>query len=123
MARFMLLLRADEGGSLGGHPPELYAALVRQAGEWTKDGVLLTFGVLAPTAMSARVRLADGLITAAGGPLADAEENVAAYALIEVATQDEAVKRAIGLLEVCARHWPRWQCTADVSQVFRLEGC
>ncbi len=73
--------------------------------------------------MSARVRLADGVITAAGGPFADTEENVVAYALIEAATQDEAVNRAIELLELYARHWPRWQCTADVCQVFRPEGC
>jgi hypothetical protein len=118
MPRFMLMLRADEDGSFGDVPPDLYAAISALAERWRSAGVLLDAAGLAPTAMSVRITLRGGEITAAGGPFTEHKENVSAYALVQAGTQGEAVRLSTEILSMYLEHWPAWQGNAEVRQAF-----
>ena len=118
MPRFMLTLKADENAPFGEPPPELFEGIGKLAEHWGGEGVLVDTAGMAPTAMSARVRLAGGSITSSGGPFTDEKEVATAYAIVSVDSQDDAVKRATEFLELHRQHWPVWEGTSEVRQLF-----
>ncbi|MFI6443428.1 YciI family protein [Kitasatospora sp. NPDC050543] len=70
----------------------LYAEMARFVEELTAAGVLLATGGLEPGGV--RVASSGREITVTDGPFAEAKEAVAGFALIEVATREEAVELA-----------------------------
>lgn len=60
----------------------------------TKAGVLLATGGLMPMAQGARVRVDHGKFTVIDGPYAESKEMVAGFALIEAASNDDAIRWA-----------------------------
>src|SRR5258708_35810697 len=66
--------------------------------ESTKSGAFQGGGALKPTAASARVRLSGGEIRATDGPFTEAKEVVGGYAIVELASPEEAVKSAMHLM-------------------------
>jgi hypothetical protein len=117
MSRFLLMLRSDENPAAGAPPQELYEAIGQSAQEWAAEGVLLDTGGLAPTNAGTRIHLACGEITANTGPFHD-KEPVTAYAIIQVDSPAQAVDRATQFLELHRQHWPEWEGTSEVRQIF-----
>jgi hypothetical protein len=72
---------------------QLYAEMGRFIQEMTAAGVLLATGGLNP-GVGTRVVSQGAEITVTDGPFAEAKESVAGFALIEVATKEEAVEMA-----------------------------
>ncbi len=60
--------------------------------EASRAGVLLSAEGCMPSALGARVRLADGKITVTDGPFAEAKEVVGGFALLEVGSKGEAIE-------------------------------
>ena len=70
-------------------------------GEMAAAGVLvMTDGLQATSKGAARVRRQGGKITVIDGPFTEAKELVAGYAIVEVATWDEAIEWTKKFLEV-----------------------
>ncbi|MDP9794353.1 hypothetical protein J2S43_002865 [Catenuloplanes nepalensis] len=69
---------------------KLYAAMAAFVEELTATGQLLATGGLAPAGITMTSR--DGEITTVDGPFAEAKEVAAGFALVEVATEAEAIE-------------------------------
>ena len=59
--------------------------------EMVKAGVLLATEGCQPSSKGARVRLSNGKVTVTDGPFTESKELIAGFALIQVASKDEAV--------------------------------
>ena len=60
-------------------------------GEMTQAGVLLATEGCAPSAKGARVRREGGRTTVTDGPFTEAKEIIGGFALVKVASKDEAI--------------------------------
>ncbi|MFE0193034.1 YciI family protein [Streptomyces sp. NPDC059008] len=113
--RFMMLIKIDENDVPDGGPsPELMEEMGRLLDEMTKAGVLLDTAGLAPSAQGTRLHLSGGKITATDGPFTEAKEVIGGYALIQAASQEEAVEWATRFLRV---HGDEWTVTSEIRQV------
>jgi len=83
--RFLSIYKTVERNS----PPsqEHIAKMGQLIEETMKAGVLLATEGCLPTAMGARVRLADGKISVTDGPFAESKEVVGGFAILEVSSR------------------------------------
>jgi hypothetical protein len=114
--RFMMLVKSAEKS--GPPPKELMDAIGKLAAEAVKAGAMLESGGLAPTAMSSRVRLARGQVTATDGPFTESKEVVGGFAVFEFGSKKEAVESAVQFMELHKQHWPGWEGETEVRQIF-----
>ena len=86
----------------GGAPPsqEHMEAMGRFIEELASEGVLLQTDGLLPSSKGARVRLEKGEYTITDGPFTESNELIAGYAIIDVASLEEAVELTRRFLEV-----------------------
>jgi hypothetical protein len=117
--RFMMLVKSAENS--GPPPRALMDAIGKQAEEATKAGRMLQSGGLAPTAMSSRVRLAQGKLTKIDGPFTESKEVVGGFAVFEFNSREEAIESALNFMELHRQHWPGWDGETEVRQIFGPE--
>lgn len=101
--RFISLVKAKEGIE---PTPELYAAIGRLAEEMTAAGVLVDMGGLRPSAEGARLRLKGGRISVKDGPFTEAKEVIGGFAVMQVASREEAIEHTRRFLQVHADTMP-----------------
>ena len=117
--RFMMLVKHAE---LPGPPPkEFMDAMTKLSEEAVKSGTLIESGGLAPIAMSTRVRLSRGRVTAIDGPFTEAKEVVGGFAVFELKSKEEAIEGALSFMELHKKHWPGWEGETEIRQVFGPE--
>lgn len=93
--RFMLMTRADQHSEAGAFPsPEVMAEMGTFMEEITKAGVLLSAEGLQPSSKGARLKLSKGKLTVTDGPFAETKEMISSYAIVEVASKEEAIEWA-----------------------------
>ena len=90
--RFLGYTLGDESVPVPPPTPELMARMGEFMEEATKAGVLVATGGIAPTAMGAKVTLADGEFTVVDGPFAEAKELIGGWALTECRDLPEAIE-------------------------------
>jgi hypothetical protein len=117
--RFMMLVKSAENS--GPPPKELMDAIAKHAEEAVKAGTMVESGGLAPTAMSTRVRLSRGQVTAIDGPFTEAKEVVGGYAVFDLKSKQEAIEGALQFMELHRIHWPGWEGETEIRQVFGPE--
>ena len=92
--RFMMFVRANKNTEAGALPSrELLAAMGRFNDEMTKAGVMLAGEGIQPSAKGARVTFGRGTRSVTHGPF-PANELVAGFWMIRVASTDEAIEWA-----------------------------
>ncbi len=90
--KFMLMMKASKEYEAGQPPdPELMAAMGPYVEKMARSGVLIETGGLFPSARGTRVSLADDTFTVTDGPFAETKELIGGYAIVEVASKDEAI--------------------------------
>ena len=114
--RYMTLVKSSENS--GPPPPELMKAIAKLGEDASKRGKMLETGGLAPTAMSNRVRLANGKVTVIDGPFAETKEVVGGYAVFEVESKQEMIEATVQFMELHREHWPGWEGETEIRQVF-----
>jgi hypothetical protein len=114
--RFMMLVKSAENS--GPPPKELMDAIAKLAEEASKDGSIIETGGLAPSAMSTRVRLSGGKITAIDGPFAETRELVGGYAVFEFKSRQEAIESTLRFMELHKKYWPGWEGETEIRQIF-----
>src|SRR5882762_456940 len=117
--RFMMLVKSAE--SSGPPPKELMDAIGKAAEEAVKTGAMIESGGLAPTAMTTRVRLSRGQVTATDGPFTESKEVVGGFAVFELKSKKEAIEGALRFMELHKKHWPGWEGETEIRQVFGPE--
>jgi hypothetical protein len=116
--RFMMLVKSAENS--GPPPKELMDAIAKLAQETSKAGTMIETGGLAPSAMSTRVRLSGGNITAIDGPFAETRELVGGYAVFEFSSKQEAIESTLRFMELHKKYWPGWEGETEIRQIFTM---
>jgi hypothetical protein len=101
--RFMMIYKpADVKDMEAGVPPspKEFETMGAYISELARSGVLLLTDGLMPSSTGARVRLANGRHTVIDGPFTETKELIAGFAIIRVASKDEAIAHAKRFLEI-----------------------
>jgi hypothetical protein len=114
--RFLSLVRITETGRKPGD--KLIADMGRLMAEMRAAGVLLDTAGLRPTSEGKRVRLTLGRQRVLDGPFTESKEVIGGYAMLNVASMDEALKWTSRFLDV---HGDDWNVECELRQVD--EGC
>jgi hypothetical protein len=117
--RYMVFVKMAE--DLGEPPPALFEAMGKEMEAMFADGSMITAGGLGGTSESVEMRLRGGTITTSDGPYAEAKEVVGGFSIIEARSQAEAVEGARRVLELHQEHWPTWEGSVEVRQIFGSE--
>jgi hypothetical protein len=101
--------RHKPGAKLAPHTPELFARMGKLIDDMTKAGVLVATGGFGPASKGVRLSFEGGKMTVLDGPFAEAKEKIAGFALVEVASLEEAIEwadpfaRLVGDVEIDVR--------------------
>lgn len=110
--RFLSLVRITETGR---KPSEkLMSDMGKLMAEMSAAGVLLDTAGLRPTSEGKRVRLSRGTQRVTDGPFTETKEVVGGYAMLNVASMDEALRWTSRFLDV---HGSDWEVECEVRQV------
>lgn len=119
--RFMMLVKHPDNLKAVAPPKKLMDELSRLSEEAMKAGRMVANGGLAPSAQSARVRLASGKVTVIDGPFAEGKEVVGGFAILEFASKQEAMDGAVQFMDLHRQHWPGWEGETEVRQILGPE--
>jgi len=119
--RFMTIVKSEE--KFGFPPPALIDAVEKLRLEAVAKGVMLDTGGLAPTATGKSVRLRNGQLSVVDGPFTESKEVVGGYAVFELDSLDKAVEWTRRFMELHTKHWPEWEGTTEIRQMFVAEEC
>ncbi|PYO93558.1 MAG: transcriptional regulator [Gemmatimonadetes bacterium] len=101
--RFMTIVKTRETGARPS--PELIDRIMKLGEEAAGQGKMVGMGGLAPTALGARARLANGKITVTDGPFSEAKEVFGGFAIYDVASKKEALEWTRRFLEAHIGLW------------------
>lgn len=117
--RFMMLVKSAENS--GPPPKELMEAIWKNSEDAAKAGLMIDSGGLKPSAMSARVQLRGGKVTAVDGPFSEAKEVIGGFAIFEFKSMKEAIESAKDFMDLHRKYWPGWQGETEVRPMFENE--
>jgi hypothetical protein len=103
-----MVMHYEDDAMEAGEPPsaETIEAIGSFITELSNSGVLLTGEGVGPSSQGARLTVDGGHITVTDGPFAEAKELIAGFAILEVASKEEAIEYA-----------KRWVNIAGVTKV------
>jgi len=112
--KYLMLITHTE--SYGGEaiPQPLMDAMGEFVAEGFKSGILKDTAGLKPTADGFRVRSSGNRLKVSDGPFTEAKEVVGGYALVEVASREEALEFARRFMELHRVHWPAFEGESEV---------
>ncbi|MHB8458457.1 MAG: YciI family protein [Candidatus Limnocylindrales bacterium] len=101
--RFFMYTLGDENDPRLAEPPtpEMMATMGAFMAEAKQAGTLIETGGFAPSSMGAKVALSGETYTVTDGPFSEAKELIGGWALVELASLDEAIvsaKRFLGIV-------------------------
>jgi hypothetical protein len=115
--KYLMLIKHSESYRRDPIPQALLDAMGEFVTQSFKSGVLKDTAGLKPTAEGFRVRSGKNRLTVTDGPFTEAKEIVGGYAMIEVATREEAMKMARDFMELHRVHWPAFEGECEVRPV------
>ncbi|MGY2702181.1 YciI family protein [Nocardioides sp. HB32] len=118
--RYITFVKMTE--DLGDPPPALVEAMGTELAQSFADGTMIEAGGLAGMRDSTEIHLRGGTITQSDGPYAEGKEVAGGYAITEVRSHDEAVENARRVLELHLAHWPGWEGSVEIRQMFSSPG-
>jgi hypothetical protein len=99
--KFFLMSLPDEKTAQTPPSAEFQAEMGKFIEAETKAGVLLATGALLPVSMGgARVKSEGGRFTVTDGPFTESKELIAGWAIIEVASREEAIEASRRFYEI-----------------------
>jgi hypothetical protein len=116
--KFLSFIRHSESYRESDPPPALMEAMGKFVQKSLEEGVLVDTGGLLPSKDGARVRLADGEITATDGPFSETKEVIGGWAILNVPTKADAVRVAIEFMDLHRKHWPGFDGECEVRPMF-----
>jgi len=112
--KYLMLIKHAESYRGEPIPQALMDAMGEFVGEGLKSGVIKDTAGLKPTAEGFRVRSRRNQLTVTDGPFTESKEVVGGYAMIEVASRDEALQVARQFMELHRVHWPAFDGECEV---------
>jgi len=115
--KYLMLIKHTESYRGEPIPQPLMDAMGEFVAEGFKSGVLKDTAGLKPTAEGFRVRSSRNQLKVTDGPFTETKEVVGGYALVEVASREEAEKVARQFMELHRVHWPAFEGESEVRQL------
>ena len=115
--KFLMLIKHTESYRNQAIPKALNDAMGEFVTDGFKSGVLKDTAGLKPTAEGFRVRSSGNRLKVTDGPFTEAKEIIGGYAMVEVASREEALKVARGFMELHRVHWPEFEGECEVRQL------
>lgn len=115
--KYLMLIKHAESYRGDPIPQGLMDAMGEFVAESFKSGVLKDTAGLKPTAEGFRVRSSGNRLKVSDGPFTEAKEVVGGYALVEVASREEALEVARRFMELHRVHWPAFEGECEVRQL------
>ena len=112
--KYLMLIKHTESYRGEPIPQPLMDAMGEFVAEGFKSGVLKDTAGLKPTADGFRVRSSGNRLKVSDGPFTEAKEVVGGYALVEVASREEALDVARRFMELHRVHWPAFEGECEV---------
>lgn len=114
MPKYLMLIQHEETYRNEEIPQALMDAMGEFIQEGFRSGVLKDTAGLKPTSEGFRVRSSGGKLKVTDGPFTEAKEIVGGYAMVEVASREEALKVARQFMELHRIHWPAFDGVCEV---------
>ncbi|MGA2811457.1 MAG: YciI family protein [Candidatus Acidiferrum sp.] len=109
-------------GELSGpRPKELMDAIAKLSEAAVNAKTMVMGGGLAPMALTTRVRLSAGKVSALDGPFSESKEVVGGFAIMELPSRQAAIDGALEFMELHRKLWPGWEGETEVRQIFGPE--
>jgi hypothetical protein len=112
--KYLMLIKHSESYRGEPIPQALMDAMGEFVTEGFKSGYLKDTAGLKPTAEGFRVRSSGNQLKVTDGPFTESKEIVGGYALVEVASKEEALKVARQFMELHRVHWPAFVGECEV---------
>jgi len=110
----LMLIKHSESYRAEPIPQALMDAMGDFVAEGLRNGVLKDTAGLKSTAEGFRVRSSGNWLKVTDGPFTEAKEVVGGYALVEVASKEEALEVARQFMELHRVHWPAFDGECEV---------
>jgi hypothetical protein len=115
--KYLMLIKGAEKYRGEAIPQALLDAMDGFVTEGFKSGVLKDTAGLKPTAEGFRVRSSRNQLKLTDGPFTESKEVVGGYAIVEVASREEAEQVARDFMELHRVHWPAFEGECEVRQL------
>ena len=115
--KYLMLIKHSESYRNQKIPQGLNDAMGKFVTEGFKSGILKDTAGLKPTVEGFRVRSSGNRLKVTDGPFTEAKEIIGGYAMVEVASREEAMKVARDFMELHRVHWPEFEGECEVRQL------
>ena len=112
--KYLMLIKHTEDYRNQEIPAGLHEAMGAFVEENLKSGVLKDTAGLKPTSDAFKVRQQARKLTTIDGPFTESKEVVGGYAMIEVASREQALAMARGFMQIHLTHWPAFEGECEV---------
>jgi hypothetical protein len=113
--RFLALVRGSENA--GAPPKALEDAMLDLIKEGAAAGVLVETGGLANTAKGKLFRSTKGKLKVMDGPFTEAKEVIGGYAILQVASKQEAIDWTTRFMQLHTDLWPAYECETELREM------
>jgi hypothetical protein len=113
--RFLALVRGPEAA--GAPPKELEDAMLELIKDGAASGALVETGGLASTAQGKIFRSTKGKLKVIDGPFAEAKEVIGGYAILEVASKQEAIDWTTRFMRLHTDLWPAYEFETELREM------
>ena len=107
--RYMIFIKHTEDYRGKTIPPGLMEAMGEFVGEQMKKGKLIDTAGLKSSHKGKRVQLRGGKLNVVDGPFTESKELIGGYAIVDVESDQEALKIATEFMELHRIHWPEFE--------------
>ena len=112
--KYLMLIKHAEASPSPAIPQALMDAMGEFVSKGFSSGTLKDTAGLKPTRDGYRIRSAGGKLQTTDGPFTETKEVVGGYALVEVASEEQAREIAQQFMELHRVHWPAFECECEV---------
>lgn len=112
--RYMMFIKHTEDYRGKPIPPGLMRAMDEFIGEHTKKGTFIDGAGLKSSHKGKKVQLRGGQLHVVDGPFTESKELVGGYAIVEVASEQEALELATRFMELHRVHWPEFEGESEL---------
>jgi hypothetical protein len=117
--RYMMIVKGPESFAVSGPPPAaLIEAIERLGEEAARNGTMISFGGLKPSASGARMRITNGKIVTTDGPFTESKEVIGGFSIFNLASKAAALDAARQLMELHLLHWPTWEGETEIREMY-----
>ena len=114
--RYMMFIKHVEEYRGKTVPPGLMQAMGEFIGEYAKQGKFIDGAGLKSSYKGKKVQMRGGQLRVIDGPFSESKELIGGYAIMDVASDAEALDVATRFMELHRTYWPEFQGECELRQ-------